>query len=131
MLLVRVFTATFEVLRSIYWYVVEIETFTSWILAFDLATGAIEEIVVFIGMIAETFGRGTDCLAHQSFWVVPTRVKPILGYLAIVFLVLLELLLRHEHSPIIANQIAVFDVFVDMLGTATAAGRLTDLHMNI
>jgi hypothetical protein len=131
MLLVRVLTATFEVLRSIYWYVVEIETFTSWVLAFDLATSAIEEIVVFIGMIAETFGRGADCLAHQSFWVVPTRVKPILGYLAIVFLVLLELLLRHEHSPIIANQIAVFDVFVDMLGTAAAAGRLTDLHMNI
>lgn len=127
MLLVRVLTAALEILRALYGDIVEIEAFASWALAFDPAIRTIEEIVIFVGVVAETFGRRTHCLADQSFVIVPTGVEPILRYLRIVFLVFLKLLLRHEHSPVIADQIAILDVFVNMPGAA-AAYRFANLH---
>jgi hypothetical protein len=125
-----VLAAALEILRTVYGNIEVIEAFASWALASDLAIGALEEIVIFVGVVAETFGRRTHCLADRSFGIVPTGVKSILRYLRIVFLVFLKFLLRHEHSPVIADQIAVFDVFVDMLCAASAC-RFANLHQYI
>jgi hypothetical protein len=123
-----VLTAALEILRAVYGNIEVIEAFASWVLAFDLAIRTLEEIVIFVGVVAETFGRRTHCLADRSFGIVPTRVKSIRRYLRIVFLVFLKFLLRHEHSPVIADQIAILDVFVDMLCAAAAACRFANLH---
>ena len=52
---VGVFAGAFEVLAAVDGHIVVVEAFTALRLAFDFAVGALEVVVHFVGVVAETF----------------------------------------------------------------------------
>jgi hypothetical protein len=94
---------TLEILRAINRNVVKVGTLASGSLAFDLAACALQEVMPLVGMVTETFGGRTYCLAAKSLRIVPTSVQSILCQLRVILLVVLELLLGHQYATIIAH----------------------------
>ena len=69
-----------------------------------------------VGVVAETFGRWSHIFAGQSFRVIEGGVYPISCFLCIIFPILVKLLLAHYETSIISNQIAIFNILIDMFG---------------
>ena len=67
-------------------------------------------------MVAEAFWGEADIFASQRFRIVPCGIYSVFCFFRIIFFVLGELLLTHDESSIVSNQITVLYVFIDMLG---------------
>lgn len=122
------FAGTFEVLRSVYWNIAKVSTFTSWIFALYFPSSSLQEIVILIGMIAEALRRWTNCFAANSFSIVPTCIQSIFRYLRIVLLVILKLLFSHKNSSIVSHKIAVFYILIHVFSTADISSGFSYLH---
>jgi len=71
--------------------------------------------VVLVVVVAEALCGGTHHLALQLIRVHPAAKAAIRRQLLVVLFVLLVLPLIHELAAVVAHQVAVFDVGVDML----------------
>ena len=57
------FARAFEVLGTVYWDVIEVVAFTTGEFTFDFIVCSLEEVVVFVRVIAEAFGGRTYVFA--------------------------------------------------------------------
>jgi hypothetical protein len=100
---VGVFAGAFEVLGAVYRDVNVVEAFTVDLFAFDFIVRAVDEVVIFVGVIAETFRGRAYYFAGDSIWVIPSGIHPVLSNLCIIFLVVCELFLAHHHTSVLTN----------------------------
>lgn len=105
--LVRMFTITFEILRTINWNISIISTCTSSLFTFNLIIFCLQKIVILEIMITKAFSGWSYNFAFQAIRVDPTWIDSIGCKFAIILFVLLKLFLIHQFSTIISNQIAI------------------------
>ena len=65
------FAPTFEILGAVDGDVTVVGTFATGVFAFDFTACWGEEVMVFVGVVAETFGGGTDVATSKGVGIVP------------------------------------------------------------
>lgn len=116
MSLIWMLAYTLEILRSVNWQINIIGTFTSCCFTFQFVRlGLAKIIVIFIEMVAKTLGRRPNILARFTIGVRPCGIEPVFRECLMLFLILLKFLFWHHDPSIIANNIAILNVRIDML----------------
>ena len=118
MILVRVFTAAFEILRSMDGDIVEVGTLAASSFTFEFSTFGLKVVMGLIKVVTETFRGGAYDFTGESLRIVPGCIHSIGYHLWIVLLVLGELFLAHHFAPIVSYQLAVFQIGLHVFFTS-------------
>lgn len=93
MILIRMLASTLKILRTIDWDVVKVWTFASVVFTFEFVISCLKKVMLFVGMITETFRSGSDWFASKIIRIIPCCVYPVFHQFSVIFLLLIILLL--------------------------------------